>query len=242
MTSGFLERAPEQDSWLASREARAKLLLVGAAVIAAASEPAGALGRFPYYAALIVLLLIAGRIAPRTVAIRLAAAAPFLLAAASAPWISRWMGEPVVAGGLAVSILLRAFAAVALLTVLIETTATDDLLHGLRRLHAPRTLSAVVVLMYRYLFLLFEEWRRMTAARRCRAAGRLRVPKSSFFAKQIGLVFLRAWERAERVQAAMDVRGFTGELPVRGRSEMTAADWATAVLGAAAFWTVRLAL
>lgn len=242
MTSGFLERSPAEDSWLTRREARSKLLLTAAAITAVASEAPGALARFPYYAALIAMLLTAARVPPRTLIVRLAAAAPFVIAAASAPLVSEWLGEAVDGDVQAWSIGLRAFAAVALLTVLLETTAAADLLAGLRRLYVPRSLSAVVALAYRYLFLLFEEWRRMSAARQCRAGGGLAVPRTSFFAKQIGLVFLRAWERAERVQAAMDVRGFDGELPSRGRSQLEAADWALAVLGSVAFWAVRLGL
>ena len=242
MTSGFLENVPSRSSYLAKREARAKLLLVLGAIIAIASEPPGELSRFPVYVLLIAALVVAGKIGVRVLGVRLLAATPFLLAAATAPLLSSWMGDGLDVRGLGLSLIFRAAAAITLLTVLLETTAADELLTAMRRLRAPSVVSAVVVLTYRYLFLLFEEWRRMGSARACRAAGRLNVPRANFYAKQFALVFLRAWERAERVESAMEVRGFNGELPVRSRSPLTAGDWALAALGVSAFWAVRLLL
>ena len=202
----------------------------------------GSWGAFPAYALLIVALVVAGRIGVRVLGVRLLAATPFLLAAATAPVLSSWLGEGLDVQGLGLSMIFRAAAAITLLTVLLETTAAEELLTAMRRLRAPRAVSAVVVLTYRYLFLLFEEWRRMGSARACRSAGPLNIPRTGFYARQFALVFLRAWERAERVEAAMEVRGFNGELPVRSRSSLTTADWALPLLGISAFWAVRLLL
>lgn len=241
VTSGFLERQAGRGSLLDGRDARVKLVVAVGAIFAIASEPVGRLDPFPAYYALILGLAIVGRVGPREMAIRMAAATPFILAAASVPLLSRFLGESLDVGALAASAALRGYAAIALLVILTATTPADELIAAMRRLRAPRTLSAVVVLMYRYLFLLFEEWRRMGQARACRTAGRLNVPRVSFFSKQIALVFLRAWERADRVEAAMTVRGFTGELPVWDGSRIGTLDWMLLVLGLGAFWAVRSA-
>jgi cobalt/nickel transport system permease protein len=50
----------------------------------------------------------------------------------------------------------------------------------------------------------------------------------------VGSLFLRSYERSERVYAAMQARGFDGELrTMRGRSP-TATDWAAFAMVAAA--------
>ena len=242
MTAGFLESDHPLRSPLAASDARAKLVLTFGAVAVIASEPIGAWQRFPYYFALIAGLLVVGRTPPGALLWRLLAASPFILAAAATPLLSAYLeGATAIPLDAGLSMLLRAYAAVALLTFLLACTQADDLLAALQRLHAPRILSTVATLMYRYLFLLWDEWRRMSLARACRAAGPLRGPAGRFYAKQIALVLLRAWERAERVEAAMEARGFTGELPLRRQSRMRPSDWALLCVGLASFVAVRVA-
>jgi len=51
----------------------------------------------------------------------------------------------------------------------------------------------------------------------------------------VGSLFLRSYERSERIYAAMQARGFDGELRSMGGRALTAADWA-------AFGLVAIAL
>ena len=215
-----------------------------AAVTAVASEPNGGSSAYPYYAGLLAVLAAAGGVGPLRLLRRCLPAVPFIVMAAALPLVAIWLddAEPGAARAFAASVLLRSGLAIALLTLLTETTAFADLLQAMRALRAPEALSAIATLMYRYIFVLFDEWRRVSQARACRTAGRLRLPKLPFYGQQVALVFVRSWERSERVHAAMHLRGFTGTLPATARLELGWSDVLAPSLAAMAFWAVRIAL
>jgi cobalt/nickel transport system permease protein len=131
-------------------------------------------------------------------------------------------GETVDLGPLAVSRDgLTTFAAVsskALIgtvsaVLLGATTSFPDVLHGLERMRAPRLLTLIAAFMYRYLFVIGGEARRMRVA----LAARGYRPRHALQAGAIGRVatalFLRTFERGERVYVAMLARGYAGAAP-----------------------------
>ncbi len=243
MKYGFLDRRPGPDSFVSRRDPRAKLLLFFAAALLVASEPAAQVRPFAAYAGLILLLALASRASPGYLAARWLAAAPFVALAACVPLVAGWGGQPADApdpGPWAASIALRAASAVTLIALLTATTEFAQLIWAMRRLRVPQPLSLITALAYRYLFLLYDEWRRTAQARACRAPAGLRLNRARFHAQQIGLILIRAWERAERVQGAMTLRGFQGELPLRRTPRIGAPDWLFAALGASAFVAVRV--
>jgi cobalt/nickel transport system permease protein len=73
--------------------------------------------------------------------------------------------------------------------------------------------------MYRYLAVLTDEASRMLRARASRSAIRLGHHgggsirwRAEVTGRMVGSLFLRSYERSERVYAAMQARGFDGEL------------------------------
>jgi len=241
---GFLERDVPTDSPLGRADPRAKLLLTLAAVTAVASEPNGELGAYPFYAGLLGLLAFSGLVRPLQLLRRCLPAIPFIVMAAALPLVSIWLDEasPAEARSFATSVLLRSGFSIVLLVVLTETTPFADLLQAMRAMRAPEALAAITTLMYRYIFVLFDEWRRVSQARACRTAGKLRMPALPFYGQQLALVFVRSWERSERVHAAMNLRGFTGALPPTTKLRFRPADGLLLAFGAASFWAVRLAV
>ncbi len=244
MKYGFLEREVSTDSPLGRADPRAKLLLILAAVTAIASEPNGELAGYPLYFGLTALLALTGLVSPWRLARRCLPVVPFIVMAAALPLVSVWLDDasPVQAQGFAASVLLRSGLSITLLVLLAETTPFADLLQAMRAMRAPEALAAITTLMYRYVFVLFDEWRRVSQARACRTAGNLRVPKLPFYGQQIALVFVRSWERSERVHAAMHLRGFTGALPATAKLRFRPTDAVLLAIGSAAFWAVRLAV
>jgi cobalt/nickel transport system permease protein len=93
------------------------------------------------------------------------------------------------------------------------TTSFADVLHALERLRAPRLLTLIAAFMYRYLFVISGEARRMRTA----LAARGYQPRHALQAAAIGRVatalFLRTYDRADRVYVAMLARGYTGTMP-----------------------------
>jgi cobalt/nickel transport system permease protein len=142
-------------------------------------------------------------------------------------------GETVDLGPLAVSRDgLTTFAAVsskALIgtvsaVLLGATTSFPDVLHGLERMRAPRLLTLIAAFMYRYLFTIVDEVQRMRAA----LAARGYAPRHALQVQAIGRVatalFLRTYERAERVHLAMLARGWRQTMPRLDTLAFTRAD------------------
>lgn len=154
-------------------------------------------------------------------------ALPFTLAAVTLlftipgqPVIS-FLGLTITDAGLArfVSIVLKSWLSAQIALLLSMTTAFPDLLGAFRWLRVPGTLVEIISFMYRYLFTLQEEAGRLLQARASRSAtmagyksgGSLRW-RSGVAGGMIGSLFLRSYERSERVYAAMIARGYRGEI------------------------------
>jgi cobalt/nickel transport system permease protein len=216
---------------------RAKLLLVLGALVVVLSEPAGALRPYaPYYAMTLTLLIVA-RVPPGILARRLAAVAPIVLAAAGVLLVG---GGSAAGADAAMSVVLRAFAAVALVTVLVATERMSGILWGLSALGMPRLFSTQSAFMYRFALLLGDEAMRTERARRSRSPGPGRNGRLRTLGGQAALVFLRGWKRSRAVYNAMLARGFTGHIPFAPPGSLGAADLAVVGIGLGAFMAVRL--
>jgi cobalt/nickel transport system permease protein len=106
--------------------------------------------------------------------------------------------------------LVKAWLSILCLTWLTSTTAVTALLGGLQRLRMPRVLIMIMSFMYRYLFILVDEVLRMKQARDSRGFGGGRLWQLRTIGNMVGTLFIRSYERGERVYAAMVARGFDG--------------------------------
>ena len=104
------------------------------------------------------------------------------------------------------------------------TTSFPDVLHALEKLKVPRVLILIASFMYRYLFVIVGEVTRMRAALLSRGY----APRHALQARALGRVvtalFLRSYERGERVHLAMLARGFDGQMPRLGTLALRPAD------------------
>jgi cobalt/nickel transport system permease protein len=108
----------------------------------------------------------------------------------------------------------KTWLAVLPVILLTSTTSISDLLKGLEKLKMPAIMVMLMGFMYRYLFVIGDETERLSLARNSRSFGggvRLHVRTLGYMA---GALFLRSYERGERIYGAMLSRGFDG----RGRS------------------------
>lgn len=127
------------------------------------------------------------------------------------------------------------------------TTPFHDLIDALRELRLPRILIAIISFMYRYLAVLGDEASRMVRARDARSGagpagaggGSIRW-RATVTGRMVGSLFLRAYERSERIYAAMQARGFEGEFRhLRTRPLMRVeVTWLAVLLLALAAWVV----
>lgn len=166
-------------------------------------------------------LVALARLELRVVVRRLAVVAPFLVTAALLPLVAGGEQVEVVGIGLSVDGLWSAGAIgaktlIGVLTSIVvsATTPTPVLVASLGRLRLPPVLVAIASFMVRYLDLLVDEVRRRRTAMVARGWRPRSLRQAAPVAATLGTLFVRSYERGERVHAAMVSRGYTGVMPV----------------------------
>lgn len=192
---------------------------------------------FGGYAALLAAVAALARVRPLWLAKRATIELPFVLLALVLPFAGHgeritWLGMSLSVDGLygAWNIFAKGTLGVLASLLLAATTTTRDLIHGLDRLRCPQVLTQIATFMLRYLDVLTGEARRMRIARLSRGYDPRFLWQVKAFAVGVGALFLRAFERGERVYLAMVSRGYTGRLPSPEGSAATAAQWAAAAV------------
>ena len=200
---------------------RAKLIGLSGITLIAVSAPLSAWPVYAACAAALAAIAATARVSPGTVWTRARLVLPLVLfVGVFVPFVRR--GDPIDLGPVTASnqgletfatvtakAILGTFSAV----LLGATTSFPDVLHALERLKAPKLLVLIAAFMYRYLFTIVDEVQRMRAA----LAARGYAPRHALQAQAIGRVattlFLRTYERAERVHLAMLARGWSQSMP-----------------------------
>ncbi len=234
-------------------DARLKFVLAITAIVVIALLPIGA---FPALLVAFVVLMLASSVAklgPLRLVRGAFVAAPFMLVAL--PLVFIRPGDPLGSidlGPMRLTISgegLRMFATIALKSwlsvqvalLLTFTTPFHDMLDALRELRMPNILVAIIGFMYRYLAVLGDEAQRMLRARASRSAlgedgrggGTLRW-RAGVVGSMVGSLFLRSYERSERIYAAMQARGFVGTFRHMEARAILRPEWVAFVLTLAA--------
>ena len=205
-----------------------------------------------YAAALIVLARVAGLPLP-TLARRLVIELPFLLFAVFLPLVGQGERVEVLGVSLAVeglwaawNIVAKGTIGVATSVILAATTPVPELLRGLERLRLPAAFTTVAGFMVRYLDVITDEVRRMRIARISRGHDPRWIWQARAVAATAGTLFIRSYERGERVYLAMVSRGYAGSMPVLQDLAASRGQWlaalslpAAAALVAATAWGLR---
>ena len=220
----------------------AKLVAALGMVVSIAITPRQAVWAFGLYAVAIVGLTLVSRIRPGFVAVRLLAVAPFVLFALFIPFIST--GETTEVLGISVSIdglwatwniLAKALLGASVSILLTATTEIPDIIRGLSILRVPALFISITTFMIRYLELISDELGRMRVAMTSRGYDPRWISQARPIASSAGALFVRSYERGERVHAAMLARGFTGEMPMPHAEPIDRTQWAAALLLVGAF-------
>jgi cobalt/nickel transport system permease protein len=141
------------------------------------------------------------------------------------PWLLWMTFEGVYR---AVFFTVRVWVCVAALSLLTLSTRFVALLHGMQRLHFPRLFIQLTAITYRFIFVFTDEAYRMGLAREARTVRKERVVRPRTWrtlSSMIGTLFIRAYERGEKVYQAMLARGYTGEFQLLSRLHCGAKDW-----------------
>lgn len=97
--------------------------------------------------------------------------------------------------------------------VLSSTTTAREILKGLERLRLPAIMVNIASFMLRYINVVTDEMERMRIARASRGFEPRGIRDWRILASVVATLFIRSYERGERVHLAMLSRGFTGEMP-----------------------------
>ncbi|MCP9944114.1 cobalt ECF transporter T component CbiQ [Streptomyces somaliensis] len=212
--------------------AHTKIVAVLGFVLVVVSTPRGAVWAFGAYALLLAAVARAARVPAGYLLKRLAIEIPFVAFAFLMPFVVPGetvavLGVPLSVPGLwdAWNVLAKGTLGVAASVLLAATTELRDLLLGLRRLRLPPALVQIASFMIRYGDVITDEMRRMSVARRSRGFEARGVRHWGVLAKSAGALFIRSYERGERVHLAMVSRGYTGTMPVVDEVTATGAQW-----------------
>ena len=110
------------------------------------------------------------------------------------------------------NVVAKSFLSVISVIFLTSTTRFPDLLKALEKLKCPQVMILIFSFMYRYVFVVEDEFMKMRQAKQSRSVNHSWWPEVKCLSNMVAVLFLRSYERAEAVYLAMCSRGFTGSI------------------------------
>ncbi len=152
------------------------------------------------------------------------------------------------------TILIRSWLSVQMAILLVATARFPDIIHALEHLRVPSILTTIIAFLYRYLFVLGDEVFRLMRARESRSAALSRgegavasqryggsaIWRARVAGHMAGQLFLRSYERSDRVYNAMLARGYAGHLQTTNPHELRRRDYLTAALALLAILFIQV--
>ena len=200
--------------------AHVKIIAVLAFIIVSAATPITKWWAFIAYFVAIFLVSLVAKIPTPTLLKRSLIEIPFILFAILMPFFGT--GERFEVGPLnlyresllaAAGIVVKGTLGVLSAVVLSTSTTARELLRGLEKLHLPKLMVQIAAFMLRYVNVISDEMERMKVARESRGFIATGLKDWKVIAIAASALFIRSYERGERVHLAMLSRGYTGVLP-----------------------------
>ncbi|MEU3032550.1 cobalt ECF transporter T component CbiQ [Streptomyces incarnatus] len=205
-------------------------------VLVVVSTPREAVWAFAVYAVLLAAVARGARVPAGFLLRRLLIEVPFVAFAVLMPFVAEGARVHVLGLSLSVdglwgawNVLAKGTLGVAASVLLAATTELRQLLLGLERLKLPPLLVQIASFMIRYGDVITDEMRRMRIARASRGFEARGVRHWGVLAKSAGALFIRSYERGERVHLAMVSRGYAGSMPVIDDVTASPAQWRRAL-------------
>ncbi len=237
-----LDRTIPRNSPIHRADPRLKLVGTIAAILCITLVPIGGFAALAIAWAALATLSTAAQLGPFRLSRGAFVAWPFLIIAL--PLVFTRAGSPLGSiGPLTISgeglvmfatIALKSWLSVQAALLLTFTTPFHEIVDAMRDLRVPRILVAIIAFMDRYLAVLGGEATRMLRARASRSAvaaagagsgGGSIGWRARVTGQMVGSLFLRSYERSERIYAAMQARGFEGTFHHLGSQRITAPAW-----------------
>jgi cobalt/nickel transport system permease protein len=202
------------DSPVHRAPAHLKLVVLLAFVLTVVATPREWYPVFGGYLVVVLAVLAVARVPLGFVVPRMVVEVPFLVFALLVPFVATGPRTDVLGVSVSEPGLLAAWGLVAKGTLgvlaaltMASTTAPQAVLDGLRRLRVPELLVQIMAFMLRYLEVVTGDLRRMLVAMRSRGMEPRSPRHWPALARTLGALFVRSYERGERVHLAMLSRG-----------------------------------
>ena len=200
--------------------AHLKILALLGFVLVVVATPREWFPVFGGYLVVVAAVVAISRVPPTYLLKRMVVEVPFVLFAVLLPFVAHgprteFLGLTVSESGLlaAWGLLAKGTLGVLASLTLAATTEPQDVLTGLERLRLPNLLVQILGFMIRYLDVVTSELQRMKVARESRGFTARDPRHWPVLARSASALFIRSYERGERVHLAMLSRGYTGRIP-----------------------------
>ncbi len=225
----YIDRYSRIDSYIHRIDPRIKIIAIFALIVFIILTPADYFVSFALYAAFIAILIFVSKIPALFILKRSLVIIPFVLMVA-------------LFNGLAIfwNVLIKAYLSVLSMIMLTSSMRFGDFLKALEKLKLPRIFIMVLSFMYRYVFVIEDELMKMKQAKEARSVGGSNWLQSKALANMLGVLFIRAYERAEKVYLAMCSRGFSGEIKTIYNFRMQHSDLAFLLLVAGVLAAIKV--
>ena len=238
------DRYHDHDSFLHRLDPRVKVLVTAVFIVSNALLPDGAWFAFGFAWLFLLLCNLLSKLGYAYSLKRSIIALPFALIAITvlfsipgkplSSFFFLGMTFTITDAGLLrfVSILIRSWLSVQMAILLVAVTRFPDLIHALEHLRVPAILTTIIAFLYRYLFVLTDEVFRLLRARESRSgavtgsqSGGGVLWRAKIAGNMSGQLFLRSYERSDRIYNAMLARGYAGRLYTLNPHEMKSVDY-----------------
>ncbi|MBN3038212.1 MAG: cobalt ECF transporter T component CbiQ [Candidatus Omnitrophica bacterium] len=249
----FIDKYSGIDSYVHRIDPRVKILGVFALILSIILTPAQAFLSFVLFFSLIAALIVLSKIPVGFIFKRSLVVIPFvLMVTAFIPFLK----EGEIAGGYSLgslrltvtysglmvfwNVMIKSYLCVLSMIVLMTSTRFSDFLKAMERLKVPRIFTMILSFMYRYIFVFEDELMKMRQAKESRSVGGPKHVHIKALAHMLGVLFIRAYERGEKIYLAMCSRGFTGEVHTISNFQIKRSDLYFIVIIAGVLTGIRL--
>ncbi len=224
-------------SFLHELPAPVKIVAAISFILVVVATPPEIFWAFGVYGVIVLGLVGLAGIPLLTFARRLLIEVPFVIFAIFIPIIGTGprvevLGISLSEAGLlsAWNILAKGTIGVSTSVILASTTSARDLLAGLEKLKVPGLIVQIAGFMLRYVYVVRDDFERMRVARESRAFNAKGPTQWKVLAQAGAALFVRSYERGERVHLAMLARGYDGSIPMLVDNESNIRQWLVALL------------
>ena len=237
MRHSFIDRYSGIDSYVHRLDPRIKIIGFFAIILSIVLTRPESFITFSLYALLIAVLILLSKIPLNFIFRKSLAIIPFvLLICIFIPFFKK--GEiagvyslgtwriAVTHDGLKVfwNILIKSYLSTLSMILLMASTQFPNFLKALERLRMPYIFIMILSFMYRYIFVLQDELLKMKQAKEARSVGGSKWIHTKALANMVGVLFIRAYERAENIYLAMCSRGFNGNIRTINNFQIKTSD------------------